>query len=67
MADEKSKHQEKIRRIWNLETRKEELENEIQSWELMNDIERAESFDNSTESLNGKKYGLSVNPFKFGR
>ena len=52
-----------------LTTKKEELESERRSWAQTHGVEMAKFLHRSTESLDGKKkkYGLSVNPFKFGR
>jgi len=52
-----------------LASKKEELESEKKSWAQTHGIEMAKFLHRSTESLDGKKkkYGLSVNPFKFGR
>jgi len=63
--EKKNLEQEKVR----LATKKEELESEKKTWAQTHGIEMAKFLHRSTESLDGKKkkYGLSVNPFKFGR
>ena len=63
--EKKNLEKEKIR----LASKKEELESDKKSWAQTHGIEMAKFLHRSTESLDGKKkkYGLSVNPFKFGR
>eukprot|EP00090_Calanus_glacialis_P024427 TRINITY_DN37948_c0_g1_i9.p1 TRINITY_DN37948_c0_g1~~TRINITY_DN37948_c0_g1_i9.p1 ORF type:complete len:683 (-),score=230.28 TRINITY_DN37948_c0_g1_i9:149-2197(-) len=63
--EKKHLEEEKIR----LASKKEELESDKKSWAQTHGIEMAKFLHRSTESLDGKKkkYGLSVNPFKFGR
>jgi len=65
---EKEKKQLEEERV-KLTSKKEELENERRSWAQTHGVEMAKFLHRSTESLDGKKkkYGLSVNPFKFGR
>jgi len=63
--EKKQLEEEKLK----LASNKEELEKEKKSWASTHGIEMSKFLHRSTESLDGKKkkYGLPVNPFKFGR
>merc|ERR1719228_2051047 len=63
--EKKQLEEEKLK----LASKKEELEKEKKSWASTHGIEMSKFLHRSTESLDGKKkkYGLPVNPFKFGR
>eukprot|EP00092_Neocalanus_flemingeri_P039014 GFUD01042470.1.p1 GENE.GFUD01042470.1~~GFUD01042470.1.p1 ORF type:complete len:385 (+),score=123.82 GFUD01042470.1:1125-2279(+) len=52
-----------------LASKKEDLEKDKKSWAHTHGVEMTKLLHRSTESLDGKKkkYGLPVNPFKFGR
>ena len=65
---EREKKQLEVEKL-KLASKKEELENEKKSWTHTHGVEMAKLLHRSTESLDGKKkkYGLPVNPFKFGR
>jgi len=65
---EREKKQLEVEKL-KLASKKEELEKDKKSWTHTHGVEMAKLLHRSTESLDGKKkkYGLPVNPFKFGR